>query len=361
MGPLKHLFQSQDSKYFLKTAFKIGMVPLLSSVLITYSLWIYMEMNYSFFLANGFGSGADMKEAFWDHLMMSQMDFIPWLGAFYVGVFFVGLFLAHLVLRPFSKVQKMCNDVLNGEAPELSTDPMTARKLVIRSAVLFMEYIASQETDTETDFEIPKDLEKIRKPRADGVFYLQYVSFMFILSAITGLAVYMAVMHLHESIVETAMTLLKSNKSIGTFLTSQQESIEAIAWVCTGFSTLLYALLAKGIISEVEGVSYGYLRDIRDIVSGDHIKRLRPRFNDPGKDAALAINQLMNNLFPQSESKPTNVVELHPHVQREVPPAFVEEFHSKDGTRLYRVVTPDGQVVEGLSYQDTIKVLKEVG
>ncbi len=362
MGPFKNLFQSQDSKYFLKTALKVGMVPVLTTMLMVYSLWIYLEMNYSFFLANGFSAGDAMKEAFWDHLLSSQVEFAPWVAGFYVGVFFLGLFLSHLVLRPFTRVAKMCQDVLNGEAPNLKVDPMTKRKLVIRAGLLMMDYIANQESDEDAEFEVPEDLDKIKKPRPDGVFYLQYGAFMFILSALTAIATFMAFSHLHEDIVATAMTMLKANKTIGTFLTSQQELMDMMSFVCIGFSTLMYALISRGLISEVEGVSYGYLRDIRDIVSGDHSKRLRPRFNDPGKEAAFNINQLMDQLFAAEKAETqNNVIELKPHVEREVPPAFIEQFHDKEGNSLYRVVTPAGEVVEGLSYEDALGLLKKVG
>ena len=58
------LFASQDSKYFLKTAFKITLVPILSFAVIFYSLWNVLELNYSFFVANGFAAEAEFKEVF---------------------------------------------------------------------------------------------------------------------------------------------------------------------------------------------------------------------------------------------------------------------------------------------------------
>ena len=360
VGPFKNLFQSQDSKYFLRTAFRITLVPLLTLSLISYSLWIYLEMNYSFFLANGFFPDPEMKQVFVDSLMASQIDFLPWVAGFIVSVFFVGLFVAHLVLRPFGRVVQLCQEVLSGEAPDTDLDPFHRRKLVLRAALLFNQYVHSEEEECA----VPEDLEKIRGPVSDYVFYFQYGLCIAILSAFTGIAIYLTIEHLHDQIVTTAMELLQANKSIGTFLTSQRESMNVIGWVCTAFSVGLYALLSKGIIREVEGVSYGYLRDIRDITSGDHAKRLHPRFNDPGKEAAFAINQVMDHLFPKAEQQPRerqNVLELKPHVEREVPPAFIEEFHSQDGQRLYRVVIPSGEVVEGLSYEDALDLLKKVG
>ena len=354
---LRNLLQSQDARYFLKTAIKIAIVPVVTTGLIIYSLLIYLGMNYSFFLANGYAEGPDMKEAFWDHFAVSLLELVPWTLAIYAGIFALGLMLAYLVLRPFFQVAQMCEDVLNGETPNTKLDPISAQKLVLRSAVFFMEYLDEREKhQSKSSFAIPSEIQKISAPRPDGVFYLQYALLITLVTGISGFAIYVGISHIHEQIVEAAMAVLKANKTIGTFLLSQRDSVENIGWACTAFTTLLYIVISRSIIREVEGVSYGYLRDIREVLGGNHAKRLTPRFNDPGKDAAFAINQVMNLLF----TKKGTILELPAHTRQDAPPAFIEEFKGKNGERVYRVVTPDGQIIEGLDYEDTVKLLKKV-
>ncbi|MCE3011803.1 MAG: hypothetical protein LW878_01940 [Proteobacteria bacterium] len=296
------LFKSQDSKYFLKTAFKVVSVPLITTLLLAYSLWMYVELNYSFFLANGFATGPEMKEAFWDSILMEQIDYIPFLGLFFIAVFFLGLFLAHLVLRPFTYVRNMCEDILKGEPVDSEKGFLNARKLVVKAAMVFFDYLNKRDkSNDEGEFDFPQELEKIHSPKPDGVFYLQYGVFMLILSVITILATTFTLNHLHESIVEVAIKMLKPSTSLNVFLTSQQDHLFTIAAVITVLTIFLYSSLARGIIREIEGVSYSYLRDIRDITSGDHSRRLRPRFQDPGQEAAFAINQVMNLFFPEAD------------------------------------------------------------
>ena len=296
------LFKSQDSKYFLKTAFKVASVPLITTLLLAYSLWLYVELNYSFFLANGFATGPEMKEAFWDNILTEQVEYLPFLGLFFIAVFFLGLFLAHLVLRPFTYVRNMCEDILKGEPVDAENGFLNAKKLVVKAAMVFFEYLSKQDKSSdETEFDFPPELEKIHSPKPDGVFYLQYGVFMLILSGITILATTFTLNHLHESIVDAAIKMLKPSNSLNVFLTSQQDHLYTIAAVITVLTVFLYSSLARGIIKEIEGVSYSYLRDIRDITSGDHSRRLRPRFQDPGQEAAFAINQVMNLFFPEGE------------------------------------------------------------
>jgi hypothetical protein len=363
MKILQSLFQSQDSKYFIKTGFKVVTVPVLCTLLMVYSLWLYMEMNYSFFLANGFASGGEMKETFFDYLISATVDYLPWVGLFYVAVYFVGLFLSHLVLRPFDQAAKMCCNLSEGGIPNTQLDPMSARKLVNRSVVMLVEFLHLSEKGEQSNFAIPSQLDKIKKPETDGVFYLQYGSIVFILALVTSISCYFFMHHMHEAIIDGAMKLLKSNASIRTFLTSQSDMMENIVWTATALSMTLYAILAKGIISDVEGVSYGYLRDVRDIVSGNTSKRLRPRFSDPGKSAANKINEVLDLYYPVEEKsasdQPQNVLNFKPHVTSEVPPSFIEEFTTQEGEAIYRVVTSSGEVIEGLSYEQAAEIIRQ--
>jgi hypothetical protein len=296
------LFKSQDSKYFLKTAFKVTSVPFVTTLLLAYSLWMYVELNYSFFLANGFANGPEMKEAFWDNLLMEQVDYLPLLGLFFIAVFFLGLFLAHLVLRPFTYVRNMCEDILNGEPVDSENGFLNAKKLVVKAALVFFDYLSKQDkSDNEGEFDFPKELERIQSPKPDGVFYLQYGVFLLFLTVITIFAATFTLHHMHETIVATALNMLKPTTSLNTFLISQQSHLDVIVAVLTALTIFLYTVLSRSIIRDIEGVSYSYLRDIRDITSGDHSRRLRPRYQDPGQEAALAINQVMNLFFPEAK------------------------------------------------------------
>lgn len=281
---MPRLFKSQDSKYFLKTDFKVASVPLITTLLLAYSLWMYVELNYSFFLANGFATGPEMKEAFWDSILMEQIDYLPFLGLFFIAVFFLGLFLAHLVLRPFTYVRNMCEDILKSEPMDSEKGFLNARKLVVKAAMVFFDYLNKQD-----------------KSHSDGVFYLQYVVFLLFLTVITIFAATFTLHHMHETIVATALNMLKPNTSLNTFLSSQQIHLNVIVAVLTVLTVFLYTILSRSIIRDIEGVSYSYLRDIRDITSGDHTRRLRPRFQDPGQEAAFAINQVMNLFFPEKD------------------------------------------------------------
>lgn len=343
------LFKSYDSKYFLYTAFKLTAVSVAMLALLSYSLWFYLELNYSFFLSQGYFSDPEMKEVFIDKLFAEQLDFFAYVGVYLVGVFFTGMLLAHFVLRPFSKVAKLYETISKGEPANFNFDPMTSSKLVVKSSRLLLDFLKHNQIENAPPFVIPQAIKNITKPKTDYVFYFQYACLMFIMSSITILACYFFAHQIHSSIIDSATQLLKSNKAVSTFLGSQTDSIDMIVWVSGILSVGMYAAIARGIIRDIEGVSFGYLRDIKDVASGATSKRLHPRVNDPGKEAAAMINKVLDVYF---ESK------IQAHVTH-LPPAFVQKFINEKGEEVYSVVTPEGEEKQGLKYDEVISLVKK--
>ncbi len=352
----QNLFQSQDSQYFLKTSLRLSLIPLATMALMAYSLAVFMDMNYHFFVSRGLSASEEIRWAFVENLFAQQLENLPWVGVFMVFVMFMGFFMAHLVLRPFNRVAQMCKDALEGIAPDAHLEAMTKRQLVVRASLCLIHYLQQVDEDGETDYQIPADLEAIRAPIFDKVFYFQYALCTFILWGTTAAAIMFSLNDLHLDIAQTAVGLLKSDQEMGSFLMAQHASVNFIALCCAVFSFGLYAFFAHHFVRDVDGASYAYLRDIRDVVSGDHTRRMRPRWADPGKCAAQAINGLLDHVFPAAVRG--DVLAFRPHVQRDAPPHFVEELRTADGSRLYRVVAPNGEVVEGLSQEDLQEWLK---
>lgn len=286
------VFGSPDSKYFLRTAFKILSVPLVTMALAFYSLWLYLNINFYFFASKGLPMNGEIKEAFIDRLINEQIDAIPWMGLFLIVVYFLGLFLAHLVLRPFAMVAEICKEAMKDEASEFKLGGLSKHQLVIKSSMLLVSFIRTR------NHHIPDELGKIQKPKLDLVFYFQYTLCMLILSIITAWAIYVGIHLLHESIVSAAMEFIKTDRQVTSFLVNQNELVSSMGYACIIFSVAMYVLIAHGIVKDVEGVSYAYLRDVKKIVAGDYGRRLRPRFVDPGVEGALALNQLLDNYFP---------------------------------------------------------------
>lgn len=293
---MKGLFSSQDSKFSLRTAFLVLLVPVLMLGIVVYSLWLLLTMNYSYFIANGFPINEQSKQDFLDFLLQSQLDYFPYVGLFFIGVFFIGLFIAYVILRPFNQLSEMCHEIKEAHGKRIKIVGLDKQKLLVKLGHFLCDY--SDARRQNRSIPIPEDLSRVKAPMMDLVFYFQFICIMLILSAIIVTSIYVFTHQLHESIVQTAVILLKAPKGATVFLTSQSEVIDLIVAVPSFVSCFLYALIARTTIARIEGVTYAYVRDVCEVASGNTKRRIKPRQVDPGQDTAIAVNEILDLLHP---------------------------------------------------------------
>ncbi len=295
------LFQSQDTKFTLKTALLITLVPVLMLGLIVYSVWLLLSMNHSYFLANGFPLDSLTLEDFMNYLLESQLDYLPYLGVFFISVFFIGMFLAYLILRPFYQLMEMCQEIKNAKGERIKIIGLGNQKLLIKVGNFLCQYSDAQKN--KKTVEIPNELKKVNGPALDFVFYFQFFCIMSILTAITVTSIYVFTHQLHDSIIQAAFTILKAPKGMALFLSSQERVFELIVLVPSLISVVLYGFIARLIISRIQGVTYAYVRDICEIANGNTARRLTPREDDPGRQAAQAVNEVLDIYHPRLQEK----------------------------------------------------------
>lgn len=294
------LFTSKDSRHSLKTAFLITIVPVLMLLMAIYSIWMIMVMNHSFFVANGFPLGDESLSDFFDYVLQSQIEYIPFLGFFIIIVFFVGILVSHIILRPFHQLTKMCQDLKEGHEIKTKISGLEKQKLLIKLGY-FLSDIAKAKTHHKS-IEVPDDLRKVKGPIMDKVFYFQFLCVMFIISVITITSLYIFTYQLFDSVVVSGISILKSSssaagiKGMSYFFDSQKSLIDYIIIIPSVISIILYLIIARLLITNIQGVTYAYVRDICDAASGQSSKRIRPREDDPGKEAADAVNLVLDQI-----------------------------------------------------------------
>lgn len=386
------LFASQDSKYFLKTAFKITLVPILSFGVIFYSLWNVLELNYSFFVANGFAAEAEFKEVFFDTVLVNISDFVVYFGIIIAGIFMGGLFVSHLALRSFESIEDFTYDSIEDPDYEFDSGKINSKKVINKGAKLFFEYLRMIRSGEPTEkLDIPESLLKMNKPRTDWVFIGQYLTVVTIICLVTNIVFFTFTNELYQEIISSGLSLLDGNKIVAKFMQSQESVLFNIYSTAMVLNIILYVSISKSIIKSIDGVSYAFTRDFLQVVQGNHQKRIFPRFNDPGKNAATAINEYLGLVFDHEEEnhveietmldtevperltvsppknvEQENVLEMPVHngdIELErapLPPHYVEEKQVANGGVVFNVTTPKGYKVENLDEGHLLRLLKEL-
>ncbi len=298
---MNDLFKSQDSRFALKTAGLVTLVPLLMVALVIYSVWLLLAMNFSYFLSNGIPLNEENIDVFTDYLMQTQIEYLPYAGLFFVCVFFIGLFLSYIILRPFNELKEMCSELINSKDEKIRIVGLERSKLLIKLGNFLCKYYHAKKNGTPIS--IPDDLRTVARPTMDLIFYFQFFCLIFILMTVALISIYVFADQLHASIVQTAIQVLKSPKGMSTFLSSQRPIFDMLTIVPGILGCILYVAIARIIIRRVEGATFGYVRDICEVANGNTLKRLSPRQEDPGRRAAAAINEVLDNLHPRPVPK----------------------------------------------------------
>jgi hypothetical protein len=307
-----NLFKSTDSRYMLKTALLITMVPAIMIVVIAYSSWLLLVVNHSYFVAHGLALDEESREVFLNYLLISSTDdlWIVWMVL--IGYFLMGLLLGHMVLRPFKQVALACEAAIKGEKKTINMSGLNKSKLLLKLGEFLVRHHDSMrrgEAEKMTD-----DLAESKAPRIDYVFYVQFFSLILILMGITVLFIHIFTEQLHMAIVDASWAFLKGKKTAGlvTFLSTQKDVLSSIVLVPSVISISIFIYLSRIIISKVEGVTFGCVRDVKDIVQGNRLRRLKVRIGDPGLDAVEGINSLFDDLYPERKSPEDFLVEPPP-------------------------------------------------
>jgi hypothetical protein len=295
---MNNLFRSQDSIFSLKTALLVTSIPLLMLSIIVYSVWLMLVMNFSYFRANGLPLDDQSLQDFTNYLLQSQIEYIPFIGLFIIGVFFIGLFLAYITLRPFNQLTEICQAVKDAKGEKVRIVGLGNKKLLIKLGNFLSNYVEANKGNKS--IAIPDDLNNLKGPRIDGVFYFQFFCIILILMGVAFSSIYIFTAQLEESITQAALTILKSPKGMNTFISSQSVVFNVILIVPSLISFLCYCFISRMIINQVQGVTYAYVRDVIEVVKGNTRRRLTPREQDPGKDAAGAVNEVLELVHPRN-------------------------------------------------------------
>ena len=355
------LFSSQDSKYFLVTAAKITAIPLFFFCLFGYSIWNLMELNFNFFVAHDFHSGDGFKESFYDAIFGDISYYIPVFTVAFGCIYLIGLVVAWLALRPFGHIQKHISMLYDDPDRELEVKGLNKNKLLYQAARIFFKYIQMLEASGKAPaVKLPPKLENLNQPVRDKVFLFQYAIVTTILCFLTSALLFAFSSEFYNQIVDNSNALLEAEKTVSIFISQEIVLLEKIrAFTILGM-VIGYIAISFNIIKSVDGVSYGFSRDMLKIVTGQHAVKLHPRQADPGKDLAFSINELVDEVVsPFFHEDITNDSEYEDYTD-DLPPTFIEETEDKEGNKVFQITTPKGLKIENLNENMALKLVMDL-
>jgi hypothetical protein len=360
-----NLFKTANSKFYLSTSLRVTVVPVLSLIFTSYMFWIFIQMTYVYFRSNGFGRMEVIEDAFYDYLFSQVLSYFVYLFFAIIVVFFIGYLISVLLLRPFSNIADHSRGVLKGNLEEYEVDSLNSKKVFTIFTAQFFDFIQSAIKHKKIKpVHIPEKYLSVSGPTVDVVFYIQYMSILFIIAICTSVGLYMFTVDLHQSIVQLAIKHLGSgNQSVATFFTAQEYILVSIQIVSTAFMFILYIIISRSFVQQVEGVSFHFLRVMREIMRGNYNARVRLRFNDPGQESAKTFNHLLDVILPNTQKLEEESEQEKADVPSELPPtppspAATSNTENKSGGGL-SITTPEGLVVNNLTKEEVLELISK--
>ncbi len=172
---LKKLFRSDTSIFALTTGLKFAGIFILVSALIGYCLWIILALDNVFFESQGFLAAKTFREAYYDAVLKSASDMVPYLVLFIICLFFAGVFISKILIRPFAVISNYCERRLEGEEESYEPDSFSDYKLLTRFSDFFFQYLEdSTKKKKLLSNSIPPQFMGIHRPVFERAFFFHF-------------------------------------------------------------------------------------------------------------------------------------------------------------------------------------------
>lgn len=274
---LKHLFRSDTSIFALTTGLKFSGIFVLVIALICYCLWLVLAMDNVFFESQGYLAAKTFREAYYDSVLKSASDMVPYLVLFVICLFFAGVFISKILLRPFAVISCYCERKLEGKNASYEPDSFSDYKLLTRFSDFFFQYLEdSTEKGKLVSNSIPPQFLGIHKPVFERAFFFHFFLLTLAIALVSVTMLNMAVAYLREDMVDLAVKTIKIHGfATSHFFQSQAPVFDSISVLATIIVIASYVALSFHLYSKVSGAIFGYFSTMRSFMKGDFKARVR--------------------------------------------------------------------------------------
>lgn len=269
------IFQSEDSKFGISCGLKFVSIYLIVFLFNYYIAWTILTLNNIYFEANGYLTGNDFEEAFFDNAISFLFENAAYAVLFLIFLFFAGVHVSKILLRPFEIMSEFCLARVNGEKVSYNPDLFSDYKLLTRFSDFFFRFtedgIRNKNIQPNT---IPSDFSKVRAPQFEKVFFFHFMLLVSIIAIVNIMFVTYISTNIQEKIVDLALIALKNNSEVGYFLNNQTRVFQSVSLFTVFIVIISYITLAFHLYSKVSGAVFGVFATMRSFMKGNFSARV---------------------------------------------------------------------------------------
>lgn len=289
--------REDEVQFRLATTFKISIIPIFTMSILGVFLHTVLKLNLMYFQANGFDRIVGLQEAYYDYILSTLLDLIPYLALILIGIVFMGMYLSHMLLRPFRNIGSYCDKINQGQDAIYNPDFLADLAVLTGFCEYFFNIMENaKKYGSLTPMEVPKKFTRIHKPVFEKTFFLQYSFFLIITSIALATAIYAVTTDVYDHMIALSIETLKHGHSMTFFLKQQEKIIEDVVTGVMISHMILYALLAFHLYRKVSVPAFGFFATMRSFMKGSYSTRVHMIGHNYIRPEGRKLNRYLENL-----------------------------------------------------------------
>ncbi|MCK5073986.1 MAG: hypothetical protein KAQ98_11205 [Bacteriovoracaceae bacterium] len=271
----KKIRVDEEARFRMKTSLKIVCIPFISLSVLFALLLLILSVNLAFFEAHGYPGVVELREAYYDYVFKTLIDFFPWFCIFVIFVLIIGIYVSHLFLRPFRVIGDYCEGVVNGKKMVYDPEFFTDLKLLTS----FSEYFFNQMENALQSGEffpvtVMKKFRRIHEPVFERAFFINYLFFIVITSIVAALGLYAISVDIYMDLIKLSLQTLDSVPSTMTFFNKQYNIFHSLIWIVLFVHSVMYVFLSLKLYDDIARPAFAIFATMRSFLKGNFDQRV---------------------------------------------------------------------------------------
>jgi hypothetical protein len=210
-------------------------IPILCGMILLLLIYVFAELNLYFLEANGLVIDSQVREGYFEQVIMEMGDLIGYLGLQLLTTFVAAVVVMRWATAPFTSAHKNLKLVIENK------EPAVGRARWFSESPVFDELIGNFALGVRTG-----EMKAAVKPQGFGNNYPFLLKFMLtfgVLSLSTGYVMSIIMSSVYRRIVEIALQTVKSTQFVGHYFNAQLEILQKANYFTVGLSLVLYGIL----------------------------------------------------------------------------------------------------------------------
>jgi len=260
---------SDEIRFRLITSGKLSLIPIIALLTLMSLLWLILSINYTFFELSKLASVEVSKDLYFNYLIKSLMELIPYLLVFATFVLCSGIYIGNMFIRPFKQIGVYCRERVKNINAVYDLDFFTDLKLLTSFSEYFFNGIENALKRKKIEgLSIMQKFKKIHSPVFERNFFIHLFLVVGVIVIISGMGIYFICAETYMDLIRLSVGNIQMDKNMRIFFDRQNEIFLTVVWIVICIQSFAYIILCIRLYEYVAVPSFAIFSTMRSFLSG---------------------------------------------------------------------------------------------